>query len=196
MTKEELLKIPQHTRIYYKGTDAKVLEEIKKRGPASYDKKGLVVLYVSDHSKGGWNPEAGIVIRTWTTSHEQAVPEDWEVLDAKRLDLTRQREKRKVRYADRDVKKELDSFTETFQNMQYSKQRIDIFLKDIPLADKLRILTSLNDEQKAWFDLLALDPAVVIKSVRKLVDDLNENNGEPLITKVEEACTGSTLHSS
>lgn len=176
MIKKELLELKQHTRIKYIGANPEVIKQIKERGPKSYEEKGLVFLYASDYTTHSYSDyqKRGIVIRTWSTQFEQVDPADWAVLDARRTDLTRQRERRKVKYADRDVRRTLDSFTEVFQSMKDSKKRIDMYLQDIPLADKLKILTTLTPEQKAWFDLMALDSAVVIEEVKKLVDRLNE----------------------
>lgn len=171
MTKEELLAVPRHSRVRYIGKDQTIITELqsrKKNKPLEQ-----ILTYVYDYEKNSWAKERGLSLSTYSGgSFENTVPEDWEVIDAKRMDLTRTREKRKVKYADRNVKSELDSFTSTLDRLQSIKSNIDYHLADLSVADKLKILTSLSDEQKLWFEALELPAAQLKEAVKKAVKDI------------------------
>lgn len=181
MTKEELLQIKRHGRIKYIGTDPAILADIAK-GPAAAKTKGMVVYRVTDYSTSGWNKEKEIVINTWSGIYfEKCKPEDWILVDNRRLDLTRTREKRAVQRTDRWVRSELSKFSEQFRSMKSTKTRIDSWLNEIPLAERLRILTTLSEEQQAWLQLVSMDPEEVISALKKIATE------DPVETIVEAA---------
>ncbi len=174
MTKEELLAVKRHCRIKYVGSDSDILEEIKARASKAASTKGLVVDYIRDHSNSSWGNEReqGLTIRTWDGIwFEQVKPEDWVVVDSRRVDLLRSREKRQVKNTDHWVRRELARFSEHFKNLKSSKERIDGWLDDIPLASRLKILTSLSDEEKAWLQLIAMNPEEILSSLKKIVTE-------------------------
>jgi hypothetical protein len=122
-----------------------------------------------------WNKadkSAGLTAVIWTGGrYENIVPADWIVVDAKRTDLTRNREKQAVKATDARVRRELGQFSDYFRKMKSVKSQIDIWLNDIPLASRFKILTSLTEEQKAWLELLDMDPEVVINQIKKIAQD-------------------------
>jgi len=180
VTSIEMLALPQHSRIKYIGTDVAVLTQLKEQAPASYTTKGLVMVSVYDMTKSSWSKSEGIRISTWNSGYfNSVVPEDWIVLDAKRIDLTRKREDKAYTRADKNVKYELDSFTRKIGDLTYSKTRIDRELKNLPLANKFKILTSLSEDQKVWFDLLSLDAATVVACMKKVVKELTDAEETP-----------------
>lgn len=168
-----MLALGRHSRIKYIGSDPSILSTLQTS--KSYAQKGVVFTYAYESQ---WNPTDGIRLSTWKHRFNKVKPEEWEVVDAKRIDLVRQREKRKVKYADREVRERLDQFTKVFEKMKETKRQIDYLLEDIPLVGKLKILTTLTEEQQAWFDLLVVDKGVVIDAVKKMVKELNDNGGE------------------
>lgn len=175
MTKEELLALKPHTRIRYIGTDVTILKLVNQSKTAA--KKGMVITSVEDHTASSWASykERGISLSTWSSgSFDKAKPEDWEVVDARRVDLERGREKRLVNLTDRDVRRELDAFSDMFSKLQDAKMSIDIRLNQLSLAAKLNILTTFTEEQKMWFSLLDRDPLQVKSVLLKAFKDLEE----------------------
>lgn len=173
MTKEELLAVKPHTRLKYIGTDVDILKRYNQSKTAA--KKGIVVTYINDYSTNSWGKEKGLQISTWSNGgFEKVKPEDWVVVDARRVDLERGREKRLVNITDRDVRKELDAFSSMFTKLQEAKKIIDVRLDRLPLAAKLTILTTFTEEQKMWFNLLDKDPVEVKNVLMKAFKDLEE----------------------
>lgn len=176
MTEAELKALPQHSRIRYTGKDPLVLAQLKSRAPASYYTKGLVLVYVTDYSTNTWgNTERGIVLTTWSSGRfDKTVAADWEVVDSRRVDLTRKRERKAYQRADQQVKAELNSFIKAITDLQYAKIHIDGYLNNLPLPSKFKILASLDEEQKIWFELLSLDSATVISTIKQVVKGLTD----------------------
>lgn len=179
MTKEEFKAIKEHTRIKYHGSDVAVLAQLSRETKTA-QAKGLVVSYVRDYadvsSASAWSyyksdTSAGLTAVLWTGGrYEKVNPEDWSVVDAKRLDLTRNREKQAVKATDVRVRRELGQFSDYFRKMKAVKGQIDSWLNNIPLADRFKILTSLTEEQKAWLELLDMDPETVINQIKKIAE--------------------------
>ncbi len=183
MTRQEVVALKKHNRVKYIGSDPKVLEQLKKRAPKAALTKGLVIDYVSDYSKSSYvdDQRRDLIIRTWNAGfYEKVVPADWVVLDARRTDLVRSREKRKVKYTDKYVRDQLDRFTKQFEDMQGTKDSIDNMLNDIPLSDRLRILTTLSEDQKAWLQLVSMDPKEVLGFLKEFA--LREPDDVPEVT--------------
>lgn len=171
MTKEELLALPRHSRVKYIGSDSAVQAKLDKNSK-SHKTKGVVVVNTYDYSKSSYRSEDGLILNTWSAGYyEKVKPEDWEVVDSKRTDLARSREKRLVNRTDRWVKQELLKFSEYFKNMKHSKRFIDSQLNNLPLPDRLAILTGLTEEEKCWLDILDRDPETVIKMIHKVVKE-------------------------
>lgn len=192
MTKEELLAVKRHSRIKYIGMDPAVLEQIKQRGPATASTKGMIADYISDYSTSRWGDDQkqGICIRTWNSGRFTNIkPEDWIIVDDRRVDLERSREKRQIKGVDKSVRSELSNFTKQFMDMKHTKQRIDKWLDGIPLTARLTILTTLTDEQKAWLQLISMDPEEVISMLKKIVDadpeEVNGSNGQDVPVPTE-----------
>jgi hypothetical protein len=178
MTLEEFKAIKEHTRVKYIGKDPIVLKQVANESKTA-QAKGLVVGYIYDYgapSKSSWGYGAsdktrGLAINLWSGgSYNNIVPEDWVVMDAKRTDLTRNREKQAVKSTDARVRRELGQFSDYFRKMKAVKGQIDTWLGDIPLASRFKILTSLTEEQKAWLELLDMDPEVVIQQIKKIAE--------------------------
>lgn len=174
MTREEFIALKSHTRIKYTGADATILASLAKESKTSMS-KGLVVGYASDYgSTSGWggSKAKNLTLRVWTGGYfENCVPEDWIVVDAKRTDLARSREKRLVKVTDARVRRELGQFSDSFRQMKAVKARIDEWLNDIPLSERFKILTTLTEEQKAWLELLHMNPEDVINAIKKIADE-------------------------
>lgn len=180
MTKEEFLAVPSHSRVKYIGSDPDILAAMAKVSQTSMT-KGVVVSYIHDYGNAprynGWGATktqilaAELTLRLYMGERfERIKPEDWVVVDAKRTDLARSREKRAVKATDGRVRKELEAFSDSFRKMKDVKIRIDEWLNDIPLADRFKILTTLTEEQKAWLELLSMDPEEVITAIKKIAE--------------------------
>lgn len=170
MTREEFIKIPRHARVRYIGKDQTIIAQLTNA--KKHDPMVQVAYYIYDYSSQSWAKERQLTLRTHTASFEKVVPEDWELVDSKRIDLTRSREKRKVNYADKKIKHELNSFATTFTNLQSIKTNINYHLDDLPVASKLKILTSLSEEQKLWFEALDLKPEELSAALKDAVSRL------------------------
>jgi len=174
MTRDEFKALKSHTRVKYIGTDAAILASLAKESKTSMT-KGIVVGYASDYgTTSGWggSKAKNLTLRVWTGGYfENVVPEDWIVMDDKRKDLARSRETRKVKATDARVRRELGQFSDSFRQMKIVKGRIDEWLNDIPLAERFRILTTLTEEQKAWLELLHMNPEDVINAIKKIADE-------------------------
>lgn len=174
MTKEEFMSLKAHTRIKYIGTDATVLAFIEKQGPKTAKTKGIVFGHVYDYSTSAWGGDKtrGIVMTNWSMASFSGVkPEDWVVVDANRKDLVHNRERRNVRQTDAYVRRELQKFSDEFRQMKSTKDRIDTWLEGVPLADRFNILTTLSEEQKAWLQLVSMDPEEVIATIKRIANE-------------------------
>ncbi len=190
MTKEELLGLRNRERISYTGTDAAIITQLNK--VKSYAKKGTVVSWCYDtisyyncYDTSNYYNSTDIRMYTSAGRFEHVVPEDWKIIDGRRVDLAIVRERRKVKYADRDVRRRLDQFTKTLKELKSIQTNIDYLLVDIPLNDKLKILTTLSEEQKAWYTLSQMEPDIVVSEIKKLVNKLEEEEEGP----IEESCS-------
>jgi hypothetical protein len=180
MTKTEFLAVKEHSRIKYIGTDSGILNTLAQVSKTSMT-KGVVVSYIHDYGSkaryASWGASRAkdvpshIVLQLYSGEDFECVkPEDWVVVDAKRTDLVRSREKRAVKATDGRVRKELEAFSESFRKMKDVKALIDEWLNDIPLTERFKILTALTDEQKAWLELLHMDPEEVITAIKKIAE--------------------------
>ena len=200
MTKEEFIAIKEHTRIKYTGSDIAVLTKLASENKSA-QAKGLVVSCVRDYGDtlGNyyWVKEdkaAGLAAILWNGSkYKNIVPADWIVADAKRTDLTRNREKQAVKSTNARVREELGQFSNYFRKMKDVKYQIDSWLDDLPLASRFKILTSLSDEQKAWLELLDMDPEVVIQQIKKIAEAEPEGTIPmvPVVPTVDSTATDS-----
>lgn len=183
MTKEELLKIPRHSRIRYIGKNQTIIDTLTKEKKTRPMEQ--IVYYVSDYSTVSWgNTARGIVLRLHFNTFEKVDPAEWEVVDSKRMDLTRSREKRKVKYADKYIRKELNSFATAMIGMKNIKSTINYHLEGLPLADKLKVLTGLTDEQKLWFEALDLPEDALRAALREAVEKLVQPEEETELPQV------------
>lgn len=173
MTKEEFLKIKSHTRVKYAGTDPSILKRFSERGPKTALTKGVVFGWSSDYTGSAWgNPDRGIVMRIWSGgSFDNVNPADWVIVDSQRKDLEHNRERRHVRKTDVWVRRELSKFSSEFRAMKDTKERIDRWLNEVPLADRFKILTTLSEEQKVWLQLVSMDPEEVIETIKKIANE-------------------------
>lgn len=185
MTKEEFCNLSAHSRIKYIGSD-EALKAVLVRHSSVALTKGVVVSWTVDKAKSSWSSEKeqGLVLYLYSGPLvKNIIPEDWIVVDAKRVDLARAREKRAVKATDSRVRRELNQFSESFRNMKNVKARIDEWLENVPFASRFQILASLTEEQKAWLDLLDLPPEEVIALIKKASGALSE--GKTLEVKDE-----------
>lgn len=177
MTKAELLALKAHTRIKYIGKDQTLIDRFNNQGPRTALSKGVVFGYCSDYSTSTYSSYKGrgIVLRMYASgSIDNVVPEDWVVVDINRKDLAHSRERRNVKKTDAWVRNELKKFSDDFRNLKATKERIDIWLSDIPLADRFKILTTLDEEQKAWLHLISMDSEELIVAIKKIASDETE----------------------
>jgi hypothetical protein len=176
VTKDELQKLKAHSRIKYIGSDQAVIQKLNQVG--TYSKKGTIKYYSYDNSSSYSTAQSeGIVMGTTAGNFKNVNPEDWIVLDDRRTDLA-------IKYAERDVRERLDRFTRMIGDLKNTQRYIDRDLTDIPLSDKLKILTTLSEEQRAWWELMSHPTDVVIAAIKKVAVELDE--AEAPVEKKEE----------
>ena len=166
MTKEEFLAVKKHVRIKYIGKDETVIGLLEAEHNRSAQLKGWVLSMAWD----GYNRE-GITLWLFHGPRLDGIkPEDWEVVDDKRIDLQRKRESRQSEHAREVVNEQLGNYISGYE-FQRRKRRIDRVIGALPLSARFALLADLTPEQKAWYQFIQKDPEDITAMIRKVIDD-------------------------